>query len=234
MPPPHHLAPCPAPPLLVSHRSDLGTVHPELGSIHSSAKPALGARIARAALAAVYKVAGVVWEGPRPLAARADRGCTERAGSASGGDGGPGPGVEAENCVVVSFSTLAGSGGLVLEAGVDCPSDPATGTPVLLPLYCNGSEIGSGAAGFEVKVFGPPAVAGLPGGGPSEWRPARRVQLSSSLPGSIVVSAGVGCGLPTRVRYAFADWPVVSVRNGPAGHRIPARIFDIDVVPPST
>lgn len=33
----------------------------------------------------------------------------------------------------------------------------------------------------------------------------------------------------SRVRYAYADWPVSSVTNGEEGFYLPARIFDIPV-----
>jgi hypothetical protein len=45
--------------------SDLGSMHPVSGSIHSAKKPELGRRVALAALAAVYEMNSSVWSGPK-------------------------------------------------------------------------------------------------------------------------------------------------------------------------
>ena len=68
--------------------------------------------------------------------------------------------------MVVNFATAPCSGGLVLSGAASCPSQ-------VLPVYCNGSELAGGAAGFELLT------------GPSNaddgkeqalgWRPARAV-----------------------------------------------------------
>jgi len=93
--------------------------------------------------------------------------------------------------------------GLVLDAAAKCP-------PAVLPVYCTG-------AGFELQ-----GQTGL-------WTSVATVALATQ--NSVVLKAATNMSgeQVQRVRYAFADWPVCSLRGRADG--IPARIFDIDVKP---
>jgi hypothetical protein len=119
--------------------------------------------------------------------------------------------------VVVKFATAPGSGGLVLDAAAACP-------PQVLSVYCNGAELAGGAAGFELLTGSSTADGKEEALG---WRPARAVQLLSN--DTILLNNGPGLTPPKRVRYAYADWPVTSIRNGASGHSLPARVFDVAV-----
>ena len=182
-------------------------MHPVSGSIHSARKPELGRRVALATLAGVHRRRGTVWAGPTPRDAVPYLAADCPVGA---------------ECVVVRFSTLAGSGGLALNATAACPSG-------VLPVYCDDSELAGGAAGFELL-----AGSVAKDGAGTWWRPARQVRLLREAE-SVLLTSGPGLTAPTRVRYAYADWPVTSVRNGgTGGHSLPARVFDIAVAPASS
>ena len=199
---------------------DLGALHPVSGSIHSSRKPELGARIALALAASVYGQ-NAVGSGPEVVSVVANPGCTAL-------PTGRGQQVHTppEHCVVVTFSALDGSGGPVLDPAASCPVLPNTTTPIILPLYCNG-------AGFEIATTEPPTA----------WHAAERVVVAtqSATRMTVVVIAPSQNQLgtagardskprrPSRIRYAYSDWPVTSVRNGASGHGLPARLFDVPV-----
>jgi hypothetical protein len=174
---------------------DLGSIHPVSGSIHSSRKPELGVRVARALRGVAYRQHGggtVVWAGPRALSAGLDPGC--------------------DTCVLVTFSTVAGSGGLGLDPAAACPTSSNSGRALLLPVYCNSTEIARSAGGFELMMDD------------GAWHAALSVELGSST-GTVLVRSTAAA--PTRVRYAFADWPVTSVRNSHGD--LPAHVFDLPV-----
>lgn len=121
-------------------------------------------------------------------------------------------------CIEVTFSMVSGSGSLSLEPAATCP-------PHVLPVYCNATQLARGAAGFELLARYRDDRNGI--GLSPEWRPVRRVQLVSN--DSVLLTSDLGLASAQRVRYAYADWPVTSIRNGPAGHSLPARVFDIAV-----
>ena len=229
---------------------DLGALHPTLGSIHSSAKVELGVRLARGILAtAVYASDdghgnGVVWEGPKPLSAKlenvstcsrlkrssvgagAHNSSTSNRGHGAGAGAGAGAAVlEVAPCVRVTFGTMVGSGDMVLNHNASCPMD-GTGARVLLPFYCNSSETdGHQGAGFELydgttRGWSKAVRATRVDAAAEEGSDRAAVVLEFSLSGAAV---------PTRVRYAYADWPVSAVTNGAEGFRLPARIFDIAI-----
>eukprot|EP00039_Didymoeca_costata_P006674 m.92287 g.92287 ORF g.92287 m.92287 type:complete len:539 (-) comp13344_c0_seq1:90-1706(-) len=75
--------------------------------------------------------------------------------------------------------------------------------PPILPVFCTG-------AGFEVEIG-------------NTWTLAKHVALQTT--NTISVTGFEGS--PTRIRYAYADWPVVVVRNKVG--QLPALIFDIPV-----
>jgi len=88
---------------------------------------------------------------------------------------------------------------LLLNSSMKCPSQ-------ILGIYCTG-------AGFE--VHSPTTLA---------WVPA----ASSALVGtSVIITAPANVSVIDRVRYAYADWPVCSLRSAASG--LPARIFDLQV-----
>ena len=187
---------------------DLGSLHPVSGSIHSAKKPQLGTRIALSTLAALTErtaaSTAAVWDGPVAVSAHLDPKCAEISRMVP-------PYIK--QCVVVAFAMVPGAGALHLDEGARCPED-------VLPFYCNGTELVSGS-GFE--LYGHDAEGG-------RWHAASYAQLSASAINSVVLGIGdMMVTAPTRVRYAWADWPVTSVRNGPEGHSLPARIFDIVV-----
>ena len=153
-------------------------------------------------------------------------------------------------CVVMTFSSMAGAGGVVFDSSAKCPIG-ADSRPLILPLYCNDTELDSGA-GFE--LFGTTDTTSASGPGWSAAASARAgkapgtivLAMATSKAAAAAAAAAAGRGvaaaaaasaaatapMPTRVRYAYADWPVASVRNGPAGHSLPARPFDVPVAAP--
>ena len=114
------------------------------------------------------------------------------------------------NAVHVSFDIQPGAGRLVFDREAGCPS-------VVLNVYCRREQL----AGFEVK---------LASGG---WHAPRAAVASGN--DSVLLTANGGAK-PMRVRYAYSDWPVVSLRNSNGGGgvngadgNLPARLFDIAV-----
>lgn len=106
------------------------------------------------------------------------------------------------NNIAVSFEVQPGAGGLALNASAACP-------PVILPVFCTG-------AGFEtLDVQG-------------NWSRATGAKQDFSNPLIVLVTPTTPVTTVQRIRYAYADWPVASVRNS-AGDQLPARIFDIPV-----
>lgn len=76
--------------------------------------------------------------------------------------------------------------------------------------YCTGG-------GFELQ------------GADSVWSVAAKAEVASDDPTTIVVTPAKDMsGTARRVRYAYADWPVVFVRNGNSAG-LPARLFDMAV-----
>jgi hypothetical protein len=103
--------------------------------------------------------------------------------------------------LVLRFSVAEAAGGLVLSNNESCPS-------TMLDVYCTG-------AGFEVRG-GSDDADGV-------WVPVRNATAGADGK-SVVLEVSAK---PDRVRYAYADWPLVMVRNRVGG--LPARIFDIAV-----
>jgi len=87
---------------------------------------------------------------------------------------------------------------LVLNNSARCPEQ-------ILPIYCTGG-------GFEVFSNG-------------TWVPALSAWLGQDK--SVVLRTVVNASIE-RIRYAYADWPVCSLRSAVTG--LPARIFDLPVV----
>jgi hypothetical protein len=116
--------------------------------------------------------------------------------------------------VTVSFSLQQGVSGMSLNTSADCPS-------VVLNVYCRRAQ----TLGFEVLA---PAVAGASGTSPADsaWQAPTSVALSEDKR-SVVVTLAAG-QVASRVRYAYSDWPVVSLRNAEGG--LPARLFDMPVM----
>ena len=128
--------------------------------------------------------------------------------------------------VTIEFELQPGSGGLSLNTSAVC-------TPVVLGVYCPRDQ----RLGFEVQ---------LSNGGQPNDRNGEQPNSSDGgawvAPTSVVLSADkssvlLTVAVPTdsarastpvaRVRYAYADWPVVSLRNAIGG--LPARLFDIAI-----
>ena len=110
-----------------------------------------------------------------------------------------------KNSVIVLFDAK-----ITFNATLVCP-------PQILSVFCTG-------AGFELESGG-------------TWAAANNVSLGSD--GSSIILQSMSNNKNTsnsnsntidRVRYAFADWPVASVR-GSEGN-LPARIFDLPVSAP--
>jgi sialate O-acetylesterase len=112
--------------------------------------------------------------------------------------------------VVVQFEVDAGAGGIVVNTSAACPPQMAAFNS---SAYCTGG-------GFEVQIGG-------------VWSLANSIAAGANNSVVVTFDAGVGTngngtiGTAQRMRYAYADWPVVSVRNK-AG-LLPARLFDIEV-----
>ena len=187
---------------------DLGSLHPKDGSIHSDKKVALGYRLALGLNAAIYAEGAVVWEGPRARAATVTAGHGLAAAGARGKDSDPYAAATSRS-VTVEFATAAPAGISLNATAAACP-------PVILPVFCTG-------AGFELLVDGNwTHAAGVSPGPPSN--------ISAGTFFTVVVHppAAVGGSAIERVRYAYADWPVVNIRNNDAD-ALPARLFDIPV-----
>lgn len=108
--------------------------------------------------------------------------------------------------VQVHFETQPGAGGLSLDAKAECPS-------VVLDIYCRRAQ----KLGFELQIGG-------------VWQAPQSVALVSPQVVELTAIAQLGvapAAAVERVRYAYSDWPVVSLRNNIGG--LPARIFDIAV-----
>lgn len=112
-----------------------------------------------------------------------------------------------EGKVAVQFELQDGAGGLALDTAAACPE-------VVLDVYCRRAQM----AGFEVEVGG-------------KWAAPKAVALASTKQAVVLTIEGTdeseAAAAATRVRYAYSDWPVVSLRNENGG--LPARIFDIEV-----
>ena len=193
--------------VFVETAADLGSVHPLMGSIHPAAKQELGARLALAAKASAIAVARQDYS--TPPADPSDEVLWE------------GP------TAVVAYPTASGdievvfnsSGGLALNASAACP--PAMLASPLGRMTCNG-------AGFELNLNGGTmlvASATIKPGHPNTivLRPAAGQNIS-----------GISPRNQDSVRYAWADWPVCSVRNakssgGSTTVPLPARIFDMSI-----
>ena len=145
--------------------------------------------------------------------------------------------------MVVTFGLVAAGGGLALDAGAACPTDTA-GKPLILDVYCNDTSLANGAAGFELmdpaRGWLPAARAAMAAGSvPARGSEDRTAGSSGSAAGhgsagstaSVVLEVAAGAGVPARVRYAYADWPVSGVRYGAGGHALPTRGFDAPVPP---
>ena len=184
---------------------DLGAIHPSDGSIHSSAKRELGRRIALSWLA------GKENDAPQLSSAAG--------GGVYSGPHSPTAAHKGASEVVVSWQTQAGAGGIAVDASASC-SSVGQGQKIL-PVYCT-------EASFEVQL---PIVS--PTGG--EWV-AAEVKSWSKIPATVTLAVpGSKRKKPTRVRYAYSDWPVTMVRNAQIDERsgcetaLPARVFDVAV-----
>ena len=100
--------------------------------------------------------------------------------------------------ILVRFAVSDGAGGLVLGSNESCPA-------TMLKYYCTGE-------GFEVQ-----RSDGL-------WESI--ISATLGMDGKSIILT-IPAKPVERVRYAYADWPVVMVRNRVGG--LPARIFDIPV-----
>lgn len=105
--------------------------------------------------------------------------------------------------ITIQFTVVEGAGGLVLNSSAACPA-------VILPVFCTGG-------GFEVLPAGNNATSG--------WAPVASVSTDGA--STVVLTLDTVVSIQ-RVRYAYADWPVCSLRNSVGG--LPARVFDIHVV----
>ena len=125
----------------------------------------------------------------------------------------PGP----HGTIEVVFNT---SGGLVLNASAACP--PALLASPLGRMSCSG-------AGFQLAVGGTISLVAS-------------AAVKQGEPNTIVLTPAPGQNMSTigdgrtqnSVRYAYADWPVCSIRNvkssgGSTTMPLPARIFDISI-----
>ena len=162
---------------------DLGSLHPAEGSVHSAKKVELGRRLGLAAAAAVYADREAVWRGPRLLAANA---------TAAAGSGRPTGAV-----LHVAFESDPGSGGVTLDMTAVCPA-------TVLPVFCTG-------AGFE-------GLSALPSPGSSggAWVKPQSVSLlpvANTGGNTAIVELKFAPAVISRLRYAYADWPVCSIRN---------------------
>jgi len=103
--------------------------------------------------------------------------------------------------ITVEFETA----GLSLNASAACPS-------VVLNVYCRRAQ----TLGFEVFAA-------------AAWHQPTSAALSADKHSVVLkISSSLKWGSVSRVRYAYSDWPVVSLRNALGG--LPAEIFDIPVL----
>ena len=110
--------------------------------------------------------------------------------------------------------TAPGGRGLALNTSVRCPAE-------ISPLFCTG-------VGFELCSGSAAAAAGNTG---SRCVPAEAVLANSArvvLHASAAVGGQMAAQEVTRVRYAFADWPLVLLRDAATG--LPALPFDLEIV----
>lgn len=101
--------------------------------------------------------------------------------------------------ILVRFAVSDGAGGLSLGSNESCPA-------TMLKYYCTGES-------FEVQ------------GSDGLWEPI--ISATEGVDGRSIILA-IAAKPVERVRYAYADWPVATVRNRIGG--LPARIFDMPVV----
>lgn len=108
-----------------------------------------------------------------------------------------------------------GGRGLALNTSVRCPAE-------ISPLFCTG-------VGFEL-CSGSAAVGAAVGNNGSRCVLAEAVLANSTrvvLHASATVSGQMAAQEVTRVRYAFADWPLVLLRDAATG--LPALPFDLEI-----
>ena len=101
--------------------------------------------------------------------------------------------------IAVDFTDPSGSG-MALNTSVRCPAK-------ISPFFCPG-------VGFEICT----------GNGSSSCTPAASVSLAN---GTRVVLRTDSAAAATRVRYGFADWPLILLRDSVTS--LPALPFDLDV-----
>jgi hypothetical protein len=109
--------------------------------------------------------------------------------------------------------TAPGGRGLALNTSVRCPAE-------ISPLFCTG-------VGFEL-CSGSATAAGNTGS--SRCVPAEAVLANSTrvvLHADAAVGGQMAAQEVTRVRYAFADWPLVLLRDAATG--LPALPFDLEI-----
>ena len=184
------------PNVYIESAMDLGSLHPlPYASIHPTNKQEVARRLALAMRHAVYGDDAVVYEGPRPVAAKQQQSDpTNTTHMMSGAQ-------PTSFTVTIAFSTQANSGGLALNTSAACTSS-------VLGVYCPRAQL----AGFEVLSVATRA-----------WGAPTTVALTHDNRSVVIGTAS----RVSRVRYAYADWPVVSLRNADGG--LPARVFDLTV-----
>jgi hypothetical protein len=199
---------------------DLGSLHPlPYESIHPTNKAEIARRAALGLRRALLGDPYVVYRGPVPTSAT--EAATDPSTNRTGGHRRKHKNAMVDSravasIVTVQFSSQPGSGGLSLDASAACPA-------VVLDVYCRRTQL----LGFEVQgqdgTWSPPVTVSLVtdghGGG-----------LQGGAAGAAMAAVALGVAQPgaQRVRYAYSDWPVVSLRNRVGG--LPARAFDVAVV----
>lgn len=205
----------------VETAADLGSIHPHEGSIHSARKKELGARLALAAEAAASAKA-TAKAGTRQHAAAATQG--QEVEVLWAGPEAVSAAMQPSGKVAVRFH-----GELSLNRSAACPA-PMQRSP-LGKLCCTG-------AGFEVQQqqqHGGTWAAVLDAMlDPADVTNQTILLVPPPTPNRSDGGSPPAVGGVQRVRYAFADWPVCSVRNardsgGSTTSHLPARIFDIAV-----
>ena len=190
---------------------DLGSLHPlPYESIHPVNKQEIARRIALA----MNRKPDTPWEGPRPVVAHHVTTLTPSQQQPPLSSA-----VAANATVIIRFDLQHGAQGLALNDKAHCPT-------VVLNVYCRRAQ----TLGFEI----------LPGTGKNSltttddgaWEAPASARLTPDNR-SVILLLGPRASSQgaARVRYAYSDWPVVSLRNAAGG--LPARLFDI-VVTPST
>ena len=125
--------------------------------------------------------------------------------------------------IEVEFNVSRGAGGVALNTTAACP--PVMTASPLGKLCCTG-------AGFELRIGGSGCCSG------GVWVRPSSAALAPGKLNSIILKLSaeslVHGGKPTRVRYAYVDWPVNSVRNqkssgGSTTVPLPARLFDMPI-----